>query len=285
MPSDGIFETRPDYYGLFALVVGLYAAAVVAPAATLLLAAGTAHWQVYATLLGNAALVTVLVGVAATRVEESLALRLGRTRLSRGLPLAWGLPLAGVPYAGWLAAARPGGVSVWLSMAGIVGGFLLGLVVLLMARNRAVRDRIADAQVLARWSAKAAPRRRRLAKRLAVASLGVGIAAIAAGAALGVQPLTWTGQVLAPAGPGLFGATEHREYAALEEGLVVRAPATVRVVPWDRFEGFDETGDALVLHRREPWRLAISCDASEIEDVAGVREALAAFVPKSERTS
>lgn len=272
MPNDESFGPRPEYYGLFALVVGLYAAAVTAPAVTILLAAGMAPWQASTILLGNAALVTVLVGLAATRAEASLAHRLGRSRL------AWGFPLGGAVYAGWLVATRPDGAAVALAVLGGSGGVLLGLVVVLMASNRAVRDHVADAPVRARWSATAGPRRRRLAKRFAVGSVGAGVATFVAGIAFGTQPLASVGQLLAPIGAGVYGTTAQREYAVLDEGLVVRAPANIRLLPWDRFESFAATDDTLVIHRREPWRLDVSCDVSEIEDVARVRDALATFL-------
>ncbi len=272
MSHGDTLETNLSPHGTFSLLVGLYVAAVVAPAATSLLAGGSSPWRVYATLLVTGAATTVVVGVAVGRVETRLAVGLGRSRL------AWGLPLVGFVHAGWLAVAGPGDGVVGLAMLGLMGGLFVGLFVVQMARNRAVRDRIDGVPVRARWAAPAGPRRRRLAKVLAVALVGGGLLAFVAGVVLDVQPVVWAGQIAIPVGAGVLGATSEREYAVLDEGLVVRAPVTLRLIPWDRFEDYAVTDEAVSIRRRAAWRLDVSCDRGAIDDVPALRGALSRYL-------
>ena len=269
------FETNLSPHGTFSLVAGLYVAAVLAPAATAVLVGGGPIWRTYATLLGTAAATAVVAGLAVSRAETRVAVGLGRTSLVRVLPLA------GFAYAGWVVVGADD--SIGLAMLGLLGGLFAGLIVVPMARNRAIRDRIAGVPVRARWSAQAGPRRRRLAKVLAVVLVGGGLLAFVTGIVVDVRPVLWAGQLAIPVGAGVLGTTAEREYAVIDEGLVVRAPATLRLVPWDRFESVTVTDEAVSIRRSAPWRLAVSCDREAIDDVPAVRGALSRYLHDEQR--
>lgn len=279
MTSEDTFEAGPTSRGLFSLVAGLYAAALLAPAATLVLSAGEPTWQAYTTLLGNVFVVTVLVAIAVGRVERPLAVRLGRTRLT------WGLAAAGLPYGAWLLAVGPGdagGGAVLLAMLGLFGAGFLGAIGYGMARTRAVHDRLAGEPVRARWEAAAPPARRRRAVGIGGGLLVAGLVGMGAGIAAGVPPLRYAGQLIGPAAAAVAaGTTAEREYLVVDRGLVVRAPANLRLVPWERFDEFAVTDDALLLRRTSPWRLDVACDRDAVEDVDAARAALAEHLPET----
>jgi len=84
-------------------------------------------------------------------------------------------------------------------------------------------------------------------KRLTFVTIVLGTVGFVAGAVLGNEPVRFGGQLLVPMGAVTYASTAERDYAAHDDGLVVRAPANLRLLPWARFERFAVTEEAVVL--------------------------------------
>lgn len=279
-PSDGI-----DAF--FGFLVGLYAAALVAPVVTMgvALRVTTEASLLYLTLLGSVTAVVAVVGVAARR--ESLAVSLGGTRWT------W---LAVVAPFGYLAALFAGvvvgtdlpGVVGGLAFLGALAGMLVGFGLVVAARNRYSKAVLADAETFARWSARAPERDRRIAKAGAVAVFVLGISGFVASVVFEFPPFQWVGNLLVPMAVGFIGATNERTLTVTDDGLVVKRPLNRRVRPWSAYESYSVSEDALVVHRagRSAWGLRdVRCDIRDVGDATDVDAAeavLAEFLLRRE---
>lgn len=275
-------ERLDETDGVFGLAAGLYAAALAAPAVAIgaALEATADPGVLFFALLGTVAVVGVAVGWPARRT--GLAVRLGRR------PLTWAPLVVPFGYFGVLVLADssrggdPPSAVAGLAVVGALAGVLAGACLAVAARNRHARAALADAEVLARFSAAAPERDRRAAKRTFAGLLAVSVVGFGASVAADAPPLRWLFQIATPLGASLFGATTERRVAVTEAGLVVGNAVSRGVRPWDQFESYAVTGEAIVV-RRKGWSARglrdVRRDATEVEDPDAVAAALGEFLP------
>jgi len=138
----------------YAIVAGLYVAALLAPAVVLALSAFvTDAGLLYISVLATGTVLTVLAGWGVSRTA-GIAVSLGRhtaTRLLAVLPFAWGGGIVALT-AIW---GNPPGIAVLLATLGAIGGMFLGLILTGMSRNRyAAAAVLTDAEEIAQWEAR-----------------------------------------------------------------------------------------------------------------------------------
>jgi hypothetical protein len=213
--------------------------------------------------------VTLLVAAVAGGLRPGAAVRVGGSEFRAALVA---VPLVGIVLAvGLDLAGTPGLAAAGWALLPAVGFGALALVAAGNAHSLAERD-----QAREEWVAAApAPARRRW--RLGLASVG-GLLALLALAGSLVEPAV--GPLVAVGLVGVVGgarAGRYRRYTAHDAGLGARAGAGFarRLVPWDRFEGYHLTDEAVVLRRRDPWRFPVRFDRDEL-DTEAVTAALAA---------
>ena len=266
---------RPD--SEYALVAGLYVAALVVPAAVATLARAVADAAgLYVGFLGVVAGVAGLVGWAVLRTP-GLAVGLGRhdaAWLLVALPFGW---LIGVFWAGSLGFEPPR-ILVPLAVIATGGGMCCGLVLVAMSRTRhaaAVAGTVETVEWEARW-----PRRwRRVARGAVVASfalIGVGLVAIF----VFDHEWGWGAYYFLLVGAPLMNLLNPRAFRATEAGLVVEHPLQRRFRPWSAFDGYELTDDALVVRSVARWRPSHRCDRTDIEDLEAVVAALDGNLPR-----
>jgi hypothetical protein len=86
--------------------------------------------------------------------------------------------------------------------------------------------------------------------------------------------------VFVPLGLVVGTAGRARTYRATDRGLEIQTPLARRLLPWDAFEGFADTGGAIVLTRSEPWYVDLRCGLADLEDPDAVRDALATYLDR-----
>lgn len=264
-------ERRGD--PLFGVVSGFYLALLVVP--PVVFAVGRV---VTADAAGRyvAAVVTaaVVLGLGWLTTERSagLASRVGAT------PLRWALAALPVGYAlvGFASLGRTGVVGVVAFFFG-VGAMVVGFVLGVMARTRhtdAILDGVeVDREFRAGWPEAAK-------RRLGIAAVVVTVAAalcFVVGILTDWFPLQAVGQILVPVGIVSYSSTEQRTFTVSEPGLEQRKPVARRLTPWDAFEGYSRTDDALVLHRQ--WRIDSRFALADLEDPDAVEAAIACHLP------
>jgi hypothetical protein len=196
--------------GFFGFVVGLYAAALLAPAVLVGVAGSTTDPGVlFFVLLGTVVAVTGGVGRVARR--ESLAVRLGATRwvwAAMVLPSAYfGVPLV----ADQLGSTPLPDPVVPVALLGAIVGVVAGIGLVAAAHNRHAKAVLADAETLAEFTAPAPSRDRRIAKWAVVGLFAAGFLGFVGSLVLGFDPLRWLFQMLVPLGAGLWGSTTERK--------------------------------------------------------------------------
>lgn len=269
----------------FGFLVGLYAAALVAPAVTIAVARRVTGDPavLYLTLLGTATLVIAGVGLVARR--ESLAVRLGATRwkwLAVVLPFAY----LAVLFVGAVTESDPPAAAGWVTFPGGVAGMLVGFGLVVAARNRYSKAVLAAAEEYASWSARSPERDRRIARGGAAAAFALGISGFVASAVLDYAPFRWSANLLVPMAAGFLGATDERTLTVTDAGLVAKRPLNRSVRPWSAYESYAVTDDALVVHRAgwSAWGLRdVRCDLEDVADVDAAETALSKFLPQRER--
>jgi hypothetical protein len=268
--SDDALELHLESPGTAAAVAGLTAGLVVGPlalaAAVPAADAATLYVGVLAAAVGSALVGWLTLG---ERAEAALA-RVGRT------PAAWGLVFVGAPAA--LAVPLAGDVGAVLMVPGIGGGAVCGLVLAVMARNRAARERFGGATVAARFDATWASDRRRRAVAAGGAVAALGVLAMTVGFLRGPRPLGYVGQLVAPVALSALAATGERSYAVTGRGLVATGPGVARGRRWDDYEAFALADSELRLSRP---RWTARLDVASI-DPAELRAALAGHLPERE---
>jgi len=261
---------------LWGVLVGTYVGLLVIPLAVLgvVRLGGESAGLLYGVTVVTLAVVIGL-GWWATGRRPRLAVRLGATRL-RWLPAAIPVAYALGGFAGLPTAGAVGALAFFFGLGAMVVGVALGV----MARTRHT-DTVLDGvetkcAFRAGWPG---PLRRRLA-------LAVGAFTAVTGACFAIGLLgDWfalqlAGQLLLPLGIVTYTSTEERDYTISAAGLEQRLPVARRVTPWDGFEGYTRTDDALVLHR--PWRVDVRVALADLDDPDAVEAAVAQYLPGSE---
>lgn len=270
-------DDRPDDF--FAVVTGLYVALLVAPLVT----AGVSRAVVdpailYLVFLGGVVLTTTAAAIA-VRWVRGLPIRLGRTR-KRWLP-AFVAP-AVVAAAGVVLLGTGGysSVDALLGIVAAVGGFAIGGILGIMARSRYTSAVTEIAESYATWRAAWSKRRRRPVQLLGLLTVVGGIGAFVAQVVWNHPLLQPLANVLLPIGLALFTFGQPRTYHATSAGLEKEMPAARTLSEWDHFEGYTVAEDAIVLHRRAPWRFPLICDRDDIDDEQAVVAALDRHLPR-----
>ncbi len=270
--SDRDAPSTASHDAQYALVGGFYVASVLTP--VVVLSASTLSSDpalLYLGFLATWVAFTALFGWLVSRAE-GLAVRLGRR------DVAW--VLAGFPFVvflGTFAALSVGTpmprVAVPLAMVTMLTGLLFGFPLVVMSQNRHAAAAVADATELARWEARWPPRWRRFAVGAMVVGIASAVVAVVAQLALGTD---WADPfyLLAFVWTPLASATTPRTVRVTDAGLVVERPLNRRFRPWEAFDGFSLTADALVVHPTAWWRPSLRSDRADIEDVDAVVTAL-----------
>jgi hypothetical protein len=273
--SHSTTKTAPERSGdpLFGVVVGLYLALLIVPPVVFVVGRFVSADPAgrYVTAVVTAAVVLGL-GWLVTEHADGLAPRVGATRLR------WALAAVPVGYAaaGFASLGRTGAIGVVAFFFGL-GALTVGFVLGVMARTRhadATLDGIdVEREFRAGWPSDA---RRRL-------GIVAGAVTVAAGCCFVVGvftdwfPLQAVGQILVPVGIVSYSSTEPRTFTASAVGLEQRLPVARRLVPWDAFEGYTRTDDALVLHRQ--WGVDTRLAVSDLDDLDAVERAIARYLP------
>lgn len=222
-------------------------------------------------LMGSVAAATVVAGVALDRVADPA------DRLRDGLPAS---TLIGIPAVELLAAmAALPFVDVAAAAPFAVGGLagaLAGWGVIYVADSVVVRRKRETSEHSVAFSARKAPPPRW--KRTVAGLVVLGAVAVAAG-------LWSSGPVLAVVTPGLlalawastlFRGTVRRRYELFDGGFVT----WLGHLPWDHFDAFELTDEALVL-RGDTWPFRrVAFDRESVDDVDRVVAALERYLPR-----
>lgn len=272
LPSSGESLPTPDVS--FRLALGVYAAALFAPAlaavAAVALTPGPAG--TYVVLVGVTTLVLVGVGVAAGRVR-GIAERLGAG------PIAWALPLSGLLASGAYVAVTfaDGPLSGTLTALGAVTaglGVMVGLLVRRMARSRYAAVLVADAETVTEWTAGWPEWRRLRVGVVAAALLFFGLAAFVGELLPGGVVVEAVGAVAYVVGAALIGTGNERTYRVTERGLERSNQFGRWLIDWNDVVGVETTDTELLIRRRQWYRPTLRCDLADIEDPEAVREAV-----------
>lgn len=268
-------KTEPERSGdpLFGVLTGLYLALLVVPpvvfAVGRVVAADAAGQYVTAVVT---VVVVLGVGWLVTERIDGLAPTIGATRLRWALA---GLPV-GYAFVGFASLDRTGSVGVvafFFGTGAMAVGFVLG-VMALTRHTDAVLDGVErDCEFRAGWPSAAK-------RRLGVAAGGVTVVAAVCFLVGIVTDRVWlqsVGQILFPLGVVSYTSGEPRTFTVSEAGLEQRLPVARRLTPWDAFEGYSRTEDALVLHRR--WRVDSRFALADLADPDAVEAALASHLP------
>ncbi|WP_135829152.1 hypothetical protein [Halorussus halobius] len=277
LPLDGTDE-------FFGVLVGLYAAVLVAPTAVAAVALGvtTDGATLYPVLLASVAATVAVVGYLAR--SERLAVGLGST------PWVWLGTVVPAGYAVALVVAIPnGGVPgsvLAVSMLAALGGVFVGMGLAVAARNRHAKAVVSAAEEYARFEARGPERDRRVA-RWAVAGLMVGgMVGFAASVLVPeLEAFRWLFNVAVAGGAGLTGALAERTVAVTDAGLLTGNPVAKHLRPWSAFESYEVTDDAVVVHRAgwSAWGLRdVRRDRDDVADVEAVAAALDRALPPRE---
>ena len=273
--SHSTTKTAPERSGdpLFGVVVGLYLALLIVPPVVFVVGRFVSADPAgrYVTAVVTAAVVLGL-GWLVTEHADGLAPRVGATRLR------WALAAVPVGYAaaGFASLGRTGAVGVVAFFFG-VGAMTVGFVLGVMTGTRhadATLDGIdVEREFRAGWPSDA---RRRLGIVAGAVTVAAGCCFVA-GVFTDWFPLQAVGQILVPVGIASYSSTETRTFTASAAGLEQRLPVARRLVPWDAFEGYTRTDDALVLHRQ--WGVDTRLAVSDLDDPDAVERAIARYLP------
>lgn len=270
-------DDRPDDF--FAGVAGLYAALLVAPLVTAAVARPVSDPAIlYLVFLGGLVL-SISVAATAVRRIRGLPIRLGRTR-KRWLPAVAAPAVVAVAGAILFGVGEYSSVDGLLGIAAGIGGFASGGILGVMARSRYSKAVTEIAESHATWRAAWSDRRRRPMQLLGVLGVVGGIVAFAAQVVWHHPLLQPLANVLAPIGVVVFSFGQARTYHATSAGLEQQMPVARALSRWDQFEGYTVAEDAIVLHRRAPWRFPLICDRGDLDDEQAVLDGLNRYLPR-----
>lgn len=254
----------------FAVLFGVYVGCLLGPAGAIALPGP--KWPV-----------TLAVFVVATVVSYRFALRrdlaVSLTGIWRSLSLV-AFPFVYLPR---LVFRPPGLTPVeFLLVPATVGlaAFLPGLGVLVVGSLHRNRRTLEQATVRAEFTARSAPRSRKLqvagAGMVILSGLGGGLIFFLADGNLDSGSLVTS---LAAAMGGLtplLASDDDREVAVTDAGLVVQ----MQVYDWDTFTDYEVTDDALVLERPKRWHSTFEFDREDVENLPEVEAALKRYLPR-----
>lgn len=270
-------DDRPDDF--FAIISGLYAALLVAPPMTAAVARTVGDPAIlYLVFLGSVVLATTTVALAIRR-RRGLAERLGETRM-RWLPAVVAPGVVGVAGVVFLAVGEYSSTDTLLGVVTVVGGVTTGGVLGIMARSRYTKAVTEIAASHATWRAGWSDRRRRPMQLLGIVGFVGGMLVFLAQIFWHNQLLQTLAHVLIPLGAVVFTFGRTQTYNATSAGLEQQMPAARALYEWNHFEGYTVAEDAIVLHRRAPWRFPIICDRDDLDDEQSVVAALDRHLPR-----
>lgn len=271
---------------LFALVAGVYVAAMLSPAVVLALELWVTR-RSSVLYLATVVAGTGILGVTAWGVTRwrGLPERLGPN------PYKWGLALVpGVVAAGYLAvpavAGDAGKASAIVAMPLAAVGVLAGTGLAPMARNRYTRALVDDGMVSCEWEAIWPKSLRRRFTSLFAGSVCLLVVSVAVDVRFGV---TWPSIValvlLVPTGTLFRASVESggysRPYRASPVGLERRYAMSRFVYDWNRFESYSVTDEAIVVRWQSWWRPALQWSREYMDDPEAVERALAQHLPET----
>lgn len=258
----------------FAIVVGLYVAALFTPAVVGLVdqlitldPAG-----LYIALLSVATVLGVIGGVLSRQIR-GLPERLGAS------PFSWLFALLAIPVGGGYALALFSdqyllSALAFLGFLSSTVGVLLGVLVRVMSLNRYTKAVLRDVPTTCEWTAGWPTRQRTLLGGAALLAMLFGFVAgfldlLPGGSA--VESLGWLAYIF---GAAFLSAGQPRTYRVSSKGLERKLPVLRKLHPWDALEAIEVREDVLLVHRRGWWRPAFRCTWAEIDDRGAVVSAL-----------
>jgi hypothetical protein len=151
---------------------------------------------------------------------------------------------------------------------------LAWLVAVVIALDWRTQERIDDLTPLVVFEARDPPENRRQLKVAAgvvlVLAAGVAVLAVVLGQGDSAGTMYWLFPALFPVWIPILAGSDGKEVAVTDGGVRVER----QVHDWDTVDGYELTGDALVLSRPRWYHADLSFDRSDIEDVAAVTDAL-----------
>lgn len=261
----------------YALVAGLYAAALLAPAVVLAVSRLVTDGAIlYVTLLVAGTGITVVAGWIVSRIA-GFAVTLGRydaVWLLVVLPFSWFVGGFGAAAVGF----NPPDITAPLAVIGTAGGMLLGIGLVAMSRTRNADAILEDSTDIAEWEARWPRRWRRVAGGVAIAAFILSTVGIVSAFVFATE-WGWRLYYLLFVGIPLVNTLNPRTFRVTDAGLVVEHPVQRQLRPWSTFESYELTEDALVIRPGAWWRPAHRCGREDIEHVNAAVEALDEYLP------
>ena len=265
-----ITTTRPDTP--YALVVGLYAAVLVAPAVVLAIRQVVTDTAIlYISFLTAITGVTVLVGMFVSRTT-GLVRTLGRhdaVWLLAVLPFGW----FGGAFGAIAVGYQPPNLVFPLAVVGTAGGMLLGIALVAMSRTRYADAVFEETTELTEWEARWPYRWRRLGGIIAIGAFALSTIGVLAAFIFGSE-WGWRLYYLLFVGVLAMNLLNKRTFRLTKVGIIVEHPLQRLFRPWSAFTNYELTDAALIIHSRMWWLPAYRCDRSEIDDVETIIETL-----------
>lgn len=256
----------------YAIAVGLYAAALIAPLISLGLSritdsAGGLYVGFLLAVIGCTVVVALVVGR-----HTDLAVRLGRhdaVWLLVALPWMWVLAVAAATAGG----LDPPGIAILLSFVGTGSGTFVGLALVSMSRTRHANAVLATATELVEWEARWPLRWRRTATVILVLTFGATGVGIVAALMFG-RDWGWVLYYPLLVGTPFMHLLNPRTVRATDAGLLVDQRVHRHLRPWSAYRGYELTADSLTIQPAAWWRLAPRFDRRDIEDLDAVIDGL-----------
>jgi hypothetical protein len=255
---------RPDIE--YALIAGLYGAALLAPAAVLVISSFVADaGALYISFLAAVALIAIGIGWLISQTP-GVAVRLGQRIVSWILvliPFSWFLGAFGAGAVG----IHPPDLAVPLAMIGTTTGMLSGALLAAMSRNRYTAARLVGATDHTEWEARWPARLRRIVLAITVGSYVLWGLGLGAGLLFGVDWAVDLYYLVLFTTPLSTGVLNPRTFRATDAGLVIERSLQHRLRSWSAFESYTLTDEALVIRPAAWWRIDLRCDRTDIENI------------------
>ncbi|WP_181684957.1 hypothetical protein [Halorhabdus salina] len=262
----------------YALVGGLYVAALITPAALAFVVQSgiESAAAMYVAFLAIVTATTIGTAIVVRRVT-GLPERLGRTS-RRWAFAAVACVTAGGYLVGGELGAFPFETAVLAAYIAVLFGGLLGLLLAEMSRTRYVNAIVADEPVDCEWEA-GWPRRWR------ISTVAIGLAMIVFGSGTvfvhlipGGTIVTVSGGIAYVLGPAVAVLGQPWTYRIRPSGLERTRSVIRRLDCWDRIVAVEETETILVVRRRGWWRPPIHCARTDLDDSEHIRERFERYV-------